>query len=162
MFLKLFKALVRSHLEYGNVIWSPYLKRQSIQVERIQRRATKLVPECKEMNYQQRLRFLNLFSLKGRRVRGDLIQVYKICHNIDDIDANKLLPFTNYSSTRNQTYKLRQRFSKRDIRKFTFTNRVVNNWNSLPEEVKNAPSVDAFKNRLHKAMNKTEKLYDYD
>ena len=47
MFLKLYKALVRSHLEYGNVIWSPYLKRQSIQVERIQRRATKLVPECK-------------------------------------------------------------------------------------------------------------------
>ena len=69
-FLKLYKALVRSHLEYGNVIWSPLFKRQSIQIESIQRRATKLVPECRDMSYDKRLRYLKLYSLKGRRDRG--------------------------------------------------------------------------------------------
>ena len=82
----MYKALVRSHLEYGNVIWCPYLKRQFIQKEKIQRRATKIVPECKGMGYEKRLKFWRLYSLKGRRIRGDLIQVYKTFQEIDDMD----------------------------------------------------------------------------
>ena len=89
IFARLYKAMVRSHLEYGNIIWSPYLKKQSIQIERIQRRATKLVKECRSMPYSERLRYLNLLSLKGRRIRGDLIQIYKIFHEIDDLDQKK-------------------------------------------------------------------------
>ena len=76
------------------------------------------------MSYEQRLKFLRLFSLKGRRIRGDLIQVYKIFKDVDDIDK-EILPLATYHSTRNQDFKLRTRFSKRDIRKYTFTNRVV-------------------------------------
>ena len=131
MFQRLYKALVRSHLEYGNVIWYPYLKRQSIQIEKIQRRATKLVPECKDLKYEERLKLLKLYSLKGRRIRGDLIQVYKIFQGIDDIDS-KILPMATYNSTRNQGFKLRTRYCKRDIRKYTFSNRVAETWNSLP------------------------------
>eukprot|EP00745_Piridium_sociabile_P009045 TRINITY_DN1619_c0_g1_i5.p2 TRINITY_DN1619_c0_g1~~TRINITY_DN1619_c0_g1_i5.p2 ORF type:complete len:111 (+),score=1.42 TRINITY_DN1619_c0_g1_i5:2684-3016(+) len=75
-FLKLYKAMVRPHLEYGNIIWYPHLKRQSIAVERVQRRASKLLPECADMPYVKRLEYLNLHSLKGRRIRGDLIEVF--------------------------------------------------------------------------------------
>ena len=96
IFLKLYKALVRSHLEYGNVIYYPHLKRQSILIESVQRRATKLVPECKDMNYRERLGYLKLYSVKGRRLRGHLIQVYKISQGFDDIDHEKMLPITKH------------------------------------------------------------------
>ena len=79
-FLKLYKAMVRSHLEYGNVIWYPRLKRQSIEIERVQRRAATLLHECTFMSYTDRLNYLHLHSLKGRRMRGDLTEVFKIFH----------------------------------------------------------------------------------
>ena len=85
IFCKLYKALVRPHLEYANSIWYPYLKRQSITIEKVQRRATKLLKECRHMTYSERLSFLNLHSLLGRRIRGDLIQVFKIYNGIDDL-----------------------------------------------------------------------------
>ena len=162
IFQKLYKALVRSHLEYGNVIWYPHLKRQSIQIEKIQRRATKLVPECKDLTYDKRLKLLNLFSLKGRRVRGDLIQVYKIFQGIDDIDSKKLLPLSTYHSTRNQGFKLRKRHCKKDIRKYSFTNRVVEIWNEIPSDIKNAATLNSFKNRIDKNKKLVKLFYEFD
>jgi hypothetical protein len=84
-FTKLYKALVRPHLEYGNIIWFPYLKRQSIAIERVQRRATKLLPECSSMSYSERLDYLKIHTLKGRRTRGDLIELFKMFHNYTDL-----------------------------------------------------------------------------
>ena len=162
IFLKLYKALVRSHLEYGNVIWNPHLKRQSIQIERVQRRATKLVPECKDMSYEERLKYLNLHSLKGRRLRGDMIQVYKIFNGLDDLDANKLLPLSTYSGTRGQGQKLKYRYSKCDIRKYSFANRVIEHWNNLPLDIKNAKTINTFKNRIDNYPILCKKFYDYD
>ena len=90
VFLKLYKSFVRPHLEYANIIWCPFLKRQSVQIEKVQRRATKLLNECKNMTYYERLRYLNLHSLKGRRLRGDLIQAYTIFNGIDDVPIDSL------------------------------------------------------------------------
>ena len=162
IFLKLYKALVRSHLEYGNVIWNPHLKRQSLQIESIQRRATKLVPECRDMSYDQRLRYLKIYSLKGRRVRGDLIQTYKIFQGIDDIYPGNIFAMATYKGTRNQGNKLRQRHCKTDTRKFSFSHRIVERWNNLSKEIKEAPSVNAFKNRMDADPKLVELFYDYD
>ena len=82
-FTKLFKSLVRPHLEYGNAIWHPLLKQQSIAVEKVQRRGTKLLAGLRNLPYNERLVALNLPSLKFRRLRGDLIQAYKIMKNVD-------------------------------------------------------------------------------
>ena len=87
MFLMLYKGLVRPILEYGNVIWSPHLKRQSSAIEKVQRRATKLLPGLKDYNYEERLKYLKLPSLKARRFRGDIIQCFKIFRGIDDVNV---------------------------------------------------------------------------
>ena len=149
-FIKLYKALVRPHLEYGNMIWCPRLKRQSIAVEKVQRRATKLLKECKNMTYPERLQYLNLFSLKGRRLRGDMIETYKIYHRETDLVWDTFFTSANYTSTRRSDGKIFVKHSNTNIRKFVFSNRVVTNWNYLSSEIKNAPNTNLFKNLLDK------------
>ena len=83
--------MVRPRLEYGNAIWYPYLKRKSKSIERVQRRATRLVFKPNTLNYSERTRFLHLPSLKFRRIRGDLIQVYKIMNGMDNLDWQDFL-----------------------------------------------------------------------
>ena len=144
-FLKLFKSFVRPHLEYANVIWSPYLKRQSIYVENVQRRATKLLRCCKNMSYYERLKHLRLHSLKGRRARGDLIQLFKIYNGIDDIPFHSLFSEVPCSNTRNSEGKIFVKHCKTNLRKNTFSNRVITNWNTLPFSIKNAKSLNDFK-----------------
>ena len=133
-----------------------------LQIESIQRRATKLVPECREMSYDPRLRYLKIYSLKGRRERGDLIQVYKIFNGYDDIKLNNIFSQSTFSKTRSQGNKLRVRHCKTDIRKFSFSNRIVEKWNKLPKQIKDAPSVNAFKNRMDADTILRERFYEYD
>ena len=83
-FLRLYKTLIRPIIEYGNSVWFPNLKRQSVEIEKVQRRATKLVHKINHLQYYDRLKYLQLPSLKARRIRGDLIQTYEIINNIDD------------------------------------------------------------------------------
>ena len=63
-FITLYKSLIRPHLEYANCIWSPMFKRQSISLENVQRRATKLVSLIAHLNYEERMKYLSLPSLK--------------------------------------------------------------------------------------------------
>ena len=78
----LFTAIVRPHLEFGNVAWSPHHKKYINMIEKVQRRATKCVPGMKDKEYEERLREMNLPSLVkvDRRKRGDLIEVYLSIH----------------------------------------------------------------------------------
>jgi hypothetical protein len=147
-FNKLYKALVRPHLEYGNIIWYPYLKRQSVAVEKVQRRATKLLKECRNMTYSERLIYLDLHSLKGRRLRGDLIETYKIYHGLVDLQWNDFFSETPRSNTRNAEGKIFIKHCNTNLRKFCFSNRVANHWNNLCSAIKNAQNSNTFKNLL--------------
>jgi len=66
----LYKALVRPHVEYANSVWSPYKKGDIEAIEKIQKRATKLVISLRKLPYKERLQHLNLYSLKYRRLKG--------------------------------------------------------------------------------------------
>lgn len=162
IFCKLYKALVRPHVEYANSVWHPYLKRQSAAIEKIQRRATKLVRECSDLPYHDRIKFLNIHSLKGRRLRGDLILVFKIYNKLVDLNWSDLFQEPLYNKTRESEGKLFIRHSVTNKRKFCFTNRVATLWNTLPLTIKKANSIDAFKNALDKQPNMLELLYDFD
>ena len=73
----LYKSFVRPHMEFAIQVWSPYLKRDIECLERVQRRAAKLVKEFRKLSYEDRLCKLKLTSLVNRRLRGDLIETYK-------------------------------------------------------------------------------------
>ena len=79
-FTLLFKSLVRPILEYGHCVWNPDEEKQKglcAKLENVQKRATKLLGEIKDLPYPERLRKLKLPSLEHRRRRGDAIEVYK-------------------------------------------------------------------------------------
>ena len=76
MFLTLFKSLVRPHLEYGSNFWAVIYKKEAISLENVQRRATRLIPELRHLNYSDRLRKLGLPSLQYRRIRSDIVETY--------------------------------------------------------------------------------------
>ena len=89
MFLPLYKAIVRSHLDSCISVWAPYKIEQIKQVERVQRLATKMIPGLKGLSYAQRLTKLKLPTLLYRRIRGDLIETFKIL-SVNGVDQNLL------------------------------------------------------------------------
>ena len=74
----MFSSFVHPYLEYCMYVWSPYLRKDIDCLEKVQRRATKLVEGFKYKPYEERLKFLEITSLEKRRVRGNLIQVFRI------------------------------------------------------------------------------------
>lgn len=143
----MYKSLVRTHLEYGNVICYPQYEKDAILLENVQRRATKFVPELRDKDYEERLRELNLPSLKYRRKRGDMIEVFKYTHGLYDIQPSPL-PRDQNTITRGHLFKLEKSRSYKTLRQKFFTRRIVTTWNNLPDSVVEAPSVNSFKNRL--------------
>ena len=144
----LYKTFVRPHLEYCVQAWSPYYVKDIQVLEKVQRRATKLVEGLSRKSYEDRLAALRLYSLEQRRIRGDLIETYKIVTGKEGIDASKLFKPTKQPNLCRHCFKLYKDRSKLLLRQNFFSQRVVNLWNQLPREVVEVPTVNMFKNRL--------------
>jgi len=93
--LLLYKSLVRPHLEYCCQVWSPDYSKDIKLHEGVQRRATKLINSMGNLHYEERLRHLGLMSLETRRVRGDLIEVFKFLNGSYTVDAELQIFFLN-------------------------------------------------------------------
>ena len=160
MFRKLFKALVRPHLEYGSSVWHPNLLKDIRTVENVQRRATKMLPGMKHLSYEERLRLLHLPTLAFRRTRD----TYKLTSGKYDKEVGahilKMLD-TDSAVTRGHSSKLFLQRANKAIRQNSFGLRVVKLWNSLPEDIVEAPSIYAFERRYDKFMsrNNSEEIY---
>ena len=147
--IPLFKSLVRPILEYGNAVWNTCLVKHTDSIENVQRRFTRKIIGLADMDYDKRLETLKLPSLEYRRLRGDLIEIYKMTHGFyDSKTINSLFTFNSNSVTRGHPYKL-SKISYRTA-KFGhfFTNRLINVWNNLSLEVVSAGTVNLFKNRI--------------
>ena len=107
----------------------------------------------KGKNYSERLKRLGLPTLEYRRERADMVEVYKIMNDIDLANKDKLFQMATFQATCGHPLKLFKRRSRLNVRANSFSMRVIDNWNSLPTNVVLAPSVNSFKNRLHKHWN---------
>ena len=147
----LFKALVRPHLEYANAVWSPYKAKHIKVIEQIQRNFTRMIDGMRNLDYPQRLRKLKLPSLEFRRFRGDLIEAFKLTHNIyDPLTTQSLFSSAIFPYTRGHSYKLQKKFTNTTQYHHFFSNRIIDTWNTLPDVIVNADSVNIFKNKIDK------------
>ena len=147
-FLLLYKSMVRPLLEYNTSVWFPLSQTDEHRIEKFQRKATRLVPYLQRLSYPQRLSRLQLPSLKFRRRRNDLINVFRVIKGVDDIDPNLFFKFSHYHSTRQHDYKLYPPKPLKKIGQLSFVSRVAGPWNGLPLEVVEAESVQIFKSAL--------------
>ena len=128
--LQLYRTLVRPHSEYCVQFWSPHDQKDVDALERVQKKFTRMLPGCclEGMSYEERLDKLGLFSLERRRLRGDLIEVYKVMSGMDRVDSQMLFPRVEKSSTRGHRFKVRGEKFRGDVQGkfFFFTQRMVN------------------------------------
>jgi ribonuclease P/MRP protein subunit RPP40 len=149
--VKLYKSLIRPRLEYAIQAWMPHLKKDIDLIESVQRRVTRLVVGSKGKGYEDRLQMLGLKTLETRRIRGDLIEVFKILRGIDNVDE-RLFFSKAISNTRGHDLKLYKHSCRLDCRKYCFSHRVVEIWNKLPDSAVTCITVNSFKNRIDKFM----------
>ena len=144
----LYKEIVRPYLEYCIQAWRPYRKKGIDKLERIQRRATKMIPELRDLSYVIRLLQCGLTTLETRRLRGDQIEVLKIVNGYEDVDRNMFFKLKEGSRTRGHKAALVKDQCRLDMRKYSFSQRVINEWNKPSNYCTNASSVDMFKIEL--------------
>ena len=88
LIIPLYKAIVKPHLEYCIQACNPHIRKDIDMLEKIQRRATKLIPGLRDLRYEDRLEECGLTTLETRRLRGDQIEVFKILNGYENIDSN--------------------------------------------------------------------------
>ena len=156
----LYKTFVRPKLEYAIAAWAPWTEQDIEVLENVQKRFVKLLSDKRGNTYEERLDNAGLTTLRERRERGDQIETYKVIKGINRVDKNAWFLFRSEDETRNtratttittegelrKTDVLYMGNVRLEVRKNSFNVRVIRKWNALPEEVKNAKSLNAFKN----------------
>ncbi|CAM5112173.1 unnamed protein product [Natator depressus] len=150
--VQLYKALVRPHLEYCVQFWSPMFKKDEFKLEQVQRRVTRMIQGMENLSYERRLKELGLFSLTKRRLRGDMIALYKYIRGINTGEGEELFKLSTNVDTRTNGYKLATRKFRLEIRRRFLTIRGVKFWNCLPREAVGAKDLSGFKIKLNKFM----------
>jgi len=154
IFLRLYIQYVRPHLEFSSAAWSPWHETDKECLEKVQRRAVNMISGLKAKTYEERLEELGITTLEERRAQLDLIQTYKILTGKDKVEKETWFDMaaqgTRLTRLAADPMNVRQRAARLEVRRNFYSNRVVDQWNRLPAELKNAVTVNSFKNGLKK------------
>jgi len=100
------------------------------------------------MSYEDRLKDLGIWSLEERRNRAVIIEVFKILKGFAAVGMHDLFDLSTVLSNRGHTLKLAKRRTNTDLRKYFFSERVINRWKSLDQKSIDSASINQFKNNL--------------
>ena len=156
--------MVRPILEYATVIWYPLNKTQAKEIEKVQERATKLIPSLRKIeSYEERLKTLKLTTLAYRRDRADMLQVFRIMKGIDNIDPEQFFTLSEkpHHDTRGHELTIDKPRATSKIRLNSFSQRVINPWNKLPDKAIKCNELIPFKKALEEAWVKNPIKYEY-
>ncbi len=140
----IYKTYIRTHLEYAVQVWCPYYEEDIKTIENVQRKATKLVG-LRNVAYEDRLRLLKIHSMRKRRLKGDLIESFKILNGYSKVDSNIFFQLNH--SRQGHAFKLKKPRCNSKARQIFFCKELfINSWNSLDDKVVvNAISINTFK-----------------
>ena len=149
--LNVYKSIIRPHLEYCTQLWSPVAGHGNwsyiMDLEKVQRRFTSMIDDIGTLPYSQRLENLKLTTLAERRIRGDLIEAFKITNSLVPY-GKSLFEMGRYGNTMlSRPSNSKDSGIKKLVNSF-ISQRVIGYWNKLPIEVKFSDSVDHFKVNL--------------
>ena len=122
--LRLYKSLVRPHLEYCTAAWSPHYCKDKELIERLQR-FTRMIPDLKDLS-------------------ADLIEVYKIIHGLSAVRFSTFFELSHNERTRGHSLKLHKKRVMTDLRQHFFSDRIVNKWNTLSEDITTTTTTNLF------------------
>lgn len=148
LLIKAYVTYVRPLLEYCTTVWSPQLVTLTNSIEKVQKYFTKRVLNYSSVKYEERLSLLKLESLKYRRSVSDLRMVFKIINLNTDLDPIHFFEFDNGVTRKKHPYKIKAASFKTNIRKHSFTNRIIPIWNDLSSSTVLSPNLHLFTKRL--------------
>ena len=146
------KSHIRPILEFGSTVWNTGYLGDLRLLESVQRRWTKCIDGLVDLSHADRLKSLNLYSVQGRLLRADLIKYWKIFHNQSAISPSDLFTVSPITNTRGHRFKLAKPHINTECRHRFFSVRSIDHWNSLPDSVVGANTVEAFKLGLHLSL----------
>jgi hypothetical protein len=151
VFIQLYKQYVRPHLEFAAPAWSPWLIGDVKALEDVQIQAVKMVSGLKSKDYHERLAELGMPTLEERRREMDMVQTFKIVKGIDNVNSQDWFTKAVNRGTRGTSGldNLVKPRSEHEYRRHFYSQRVIDDWNSLPDHVKEARNVHCFK-RLYR------------
>ena len=147
-------------LEYCSTVWNHLLNKDKDKLEKVQRRATKLVKSMRHLNYSERLKALKIPTLQFRRKQSDMIQVFRIMHQFDNLQEEHFFSRTKCSGTCGHSLKLYKLKCRKTLRKNSFSQRIINVWNGLPGDVVESTTMNRFKSGLEKWWKDAPDKYD--
>jgi len=148
--LRLYKSLVRPHLEFCVSAWSPYYSKDKYLLERIQHRFTRMIPGLKQLPYDKRLESLDLWSLEERRNRADVLEVFRMYKGWSVITLDSMFTVDTNFKTKGHSAKIVKHRCRLEVRRRFFSERVIDRWNSLQQKDIDCTTIVAFKKCLNR------------
>jgi hypothetical protein len=147
---RMYCVYIRPILEYGTPVWNPYLIKDILKIEGVQRNFTRRIPGFSQLDYKLRLERLKLETLELRRLKFDLLEVFKILNGLIDINCSEFFELRRDCVTRGHALKIVLPKYRLDVRRHSFSIRVIKPWNALPDFLANCASVSVFRKELDK------------